>query len=386
MRTRLSRRKTSGLLTKIILMLCSLAAFPFLVYITITNMPGLTAAAQKMAVLAAGISMPEGTAAMFESATESSYTSANEQVESELNEIFSSETASEASSAKAVSSETYSADTSSKPKNAGTINRVTLTAGSAPTYIALSNGASIKNCTSLSYNKVKKTANQKPKFVISGNGDPEVLIMHTHTTESYEPYTRNWFDPSYSSRTTDKTKNVVYVGDKIEAELQKSGIGVLHDFTIHDSPAYTGSYERSAKTVKKYLKKYPTIKVVLDVHRDAIRPDSKNRTAPVAKINGKNAAQVMIISGCDDGTMDYPNYLENLKFSSMLASQAQKDYKNLMRPVLFDYRFYNQNLTTGSILLEMGSDSNSLEEAAYAGELIGKSLSKVLLSLKNKKE
>lgn len=377
MRTRRSRKKYT-LIKKTALLMCSLAAFPALVHFMLTKLPGVTAAAQKIAVLSAGFSMPEGSAAAFKS--EASVNPADEQTESALNEIFASKA--DKASSSPVSSEKPQTKTAVKPKNAGRINRITFGNGSAPTYISLPGGASIKNCTSLPYEKIKKAAEKAPAFSITGGKKPEVLIMHTHTTEAYEPYTRDFFDPKYNSRTLDKTKNVVYVGDKIAAELLKSGVSVLHDFTVHDNPAYTGSYERSAQTVKKYLKKYPSIKVVLDVHRDAIRPDSKNRTAPVAKINGKNAAQIMIISGCDDGTMDYPHYLKNLSFSAKLASQAQKDYKGLMRPVLFDYRFYNQNLTTGSILLEMGSDSNSLEEAAYAGTLIGKSLSKVLTAMK----
>lgn len=377
MRTRYVR-KAKTILKRVFLLLFSCITFPFIAHLFILSLPTINAAAQKIAVIAVGMSMPEGNDALINTTT--STTSLSADVQQQLDEIFSS-TESEVSSKESSSSAT-SKTNEKKPKNAGKINRVTFGGGSAPTYINLGNNAYIKNVTKLSYDKVKAAAEKKPEFTISANGKPEVLIMHTHATESYEPYTRDFFDPSYNSRTTDKTKNVIYVGDMIEKELQKNGIGVLHDFTLHDSPSYTGSYERSAETVKKYLKKYPTIKVVLDVHRDAIRPDSKNRTAPVAKINGKNAAQIMIISGCDDGTMDYPNYLKNLRLSSALAKQAQRDYPTLMRPVLFDYRFYNQNLTTGSILLEMGSDSNSLEEAAYAGTLIGKSLSKVLLSLK----
>lgn len=377
MRTRQTPRKRKTRHKKAALIFCSVVAFPFLAQLLIFSLPNINAAAQKIAVIAAGLSMPEGSDKLFD--TLQTDTADADKVNSQLDEIFSSDSV---SSSKNESSETASSDNTKKPKNGGKITRVTFGAGSAPTYIALPYGAFIKNVTSEPYNKVKQEAQKSPDFRISGNGKPEVLIMHTHTTESYEPFTRDYFDPSYNSRTRDKTKNVVFVGDQIEHELQKNGIGVLHDFTIHDYPSYTGAYERSAATVKKYLKKYPTIKVVLDVHRDAIRPNSKNRTAPYVKINGKNAAQVMIISGCDDNTMDYPNFYKNLRFSSALASQTQKDYKGLMRPILFDYRFYNQNLTTGSILLEFGSDSNSLEEVVYSGQLIGKSLSKTLLALK----
>ena len=104
--------------------------------------------------------------------------------------------------------------------------------------------------------------------------------------------------------------------------------------------------------------------------------------APTTTINGKSCAQVMIISGADDGTLNMPHYLENLKFSAALQVQMETDYPTLARPIMFSYRKYNQDLTTGSILLEMGGHANSLDEAVYCGELVGKSLAKTLLSLK----
>ena len=205
--------------------------------------------------------------------------------------------------------------------------------------------------------------------------------MHTHATEGYQSRARDWFDPASTSRTTDCSQNTCRVGDEIEKQLLAAGIGVLHDRTLHDYPSYNGAYERSAATVKGYLEQYPSIKVVLDVHRDAIQPDAETMVAPVAEINGKSSAQVMIISGCDNGSFNMPNYRENLKFSASLQRQMAEDYPGLARPILFDYRKYNQDLTTGSILLEMGGHGNTLEEAVYCGELVGKSLAKVLSSL-----
>ena len=120
---------------------------------------------------------------------------------------------------------------------------------------------------------------------------------------------------------------------------------------------------------------------MLDIHRDAI-VSGDTVTAPSAEIEGKSAAQIMIISGCDDGTMDYPNYGENLQFSIALQEQLEGMYPGLTRPILFDYRLYNQDLTTGSILIEVGGHGNTLEEACYSGELIGKVLSELLEGLK----
>lgn len=260
----------------------------------------------------------------------------------------------------------------------GVIAQTTFSKYSGVQYINLEKAGQVRNCTSVPNDRLLAESKLLPEFKIEMNGEPQVLIMHTHTTESYEPYSRNFYDASFNSRTTDNTKNVVAVGDKIAAELEAVGIGVIHDKTVHDYPSYNGSYQRSAITVKNILAKYPSIKVVLDVHRDAIQTKEGVRTAPVANINGKNAAQIMIISGCDDGTMGMPNYMKNFRFSSLLQQQLESDYPGLTRPILFDYRNYNQQLTTGSILLEMGAHGNSIDEALYSGELMGKALVKAL--------
>lgn len=268
-----------------------------------------------------------------------------------------------------------------KPENAGTILRKTYQAGKTEIYIPVGKG-SLKNCTSLSAAEIQQVIAQKPAFEIQQDlNTPEVLIMHTHATEGYQSAARDWFDPASASRTTDCSQNTCRVGDEIEKQLLAAGIGVLHDRTLHDYPSYNGAYERSAETVKGYLDQYPSIKVVLDVHRDAIQPDAETMVAPVAEIDGRPSAQVMIISGCDNGSFNMPNYRENLKLSAALQRQMAEDYPGLARPVLFDYRKYNQDLTTGSILLEMGGHGNTLEEAIYCGELVGKSLAKVLAAL-----
>ena len=167
------------------------------------------------------------------------------------------------------------------------------------------------------------------------------------------------------------------IGDQIADQLEQAGIGVIHDSTIHDYPSYTGAYERSAETVKNLLVQYPSIRIVLDIHRDAIGGDGIIKQ-PVAEIGGRKAAQVMIISGCDDGSMNMPDYLKNFRFACLLQQQLESDYPTLTRPILFDYRKYNQDLTTGSILIEVGSHGNTLEQVSCSGELIGKSLARAL--------
>jgi stage II sporulation protein P len=117
---------------------------------------------------------------------------------------------------------------------------------------------------------------------------------------------------------------------------------------------------------------------VLDVHRDAIEREDGTRVKAVTTVNGKKAAQIMIISGCDDGSMNMPDWRENLRFCAALQNTLETDYPTLVRPVLFYYRKYIQDLTHGSLLVEFGTHANSLSEAVYSAQLFAKSLSKVL--------
>lgn len=258
--------------------------------------------------------------------------------------------------------------------------RTTLTGYSGKKFIELEGGGQVVNHTSVTNSTLLSESKLPPAFKISVNEKPQVLIMHTHTTEAYEPYVRESFDPSFNYRTTDETKNVAAVGEAICEKLENAGIAYIHDTTIHDYPSYTGAYERSAETVKAILEEYPSIKVVLDIHRDAIGTDT-SITQPIAEIGEKEAAQIMIISGCDDGTMGMPDYMFNFRFACRLQEQMETMYPGLTRPVLFDYRRYNQNLTTGSLLIEVGSHGNTLEQAVYAGSLFGDALVQVLLDL-----
>ncbi len=207
---------------------------------------------------------------------------------------------------------------------------------------------------------------------------PLVLIFHTHTTECYELLDRDWYATNYITRTDDKARNMVRVGDAICEQLDKAGIAYIHDTEIHDAK-YTGAYDRSRETIDEILQANPSIQVVLDVHRDAIQQQDGTRVKPVATIDGKKAAQIMIIAGCEDGKVtNFPTWEENLTFALQLQQTAETKYPGLMRPILFSARKYNMDITPCSVLLEMGSDSNTLEEAVYAGRLIGTAIAELL--------
>lgn len=207
---------------------------------------------------------------------------------------------------------------------------------------------------------------------------PTVLIYHTHTTESYEMLDEGWFTNDYSTRSQDPARNMVRVGDAICEELEKSGIGVIHDREIHDL-RYTGAYDRSRETLVPILESNPTVLITVDVHRDAIHQNDSTRIKPTALVNGKKAAQVMIIAGCEDGKVSsFPNWETNLAFDLQFQQTAENLFPGLMRPVLFSARKYNMDLTPYSALFEFGSDSNTLEEAEYSGHLIGQALAEFI--------
>lgn len=225
---------------------------------------------------------------------------------------------------------------------------------------------------------VKSILSETSEFGKITKDEPYILIYHTHTTEGYELLDKGWYSSDYDSRTTDIKKTVVRVGDEIAEQLENAGFKVIHDKEIYDK-SYSGAYDRSLAMIEKYLKEYPSIVVTLDVHRDAIHYDSGVKCKPTAVINGKKAAQIMIITGCEyDGVEDFPEWRKNLTFAVALQNAVQSDYEGLMRPVFFCGRKYNMNVTPCSLLLEFGTDANTLDEAVYSGRLLGKSLARLL--------
>ncbi|MGN0662227.1 MAG: stage II sporulation protein P [Faecalibacterium sp.] len=266
-----------------------------------------------------------------------------------------------------------------RPENAGTVIEKTYPQGSGEKYIPCGAG-SIKNNTSVAAAEVAaEIQNPLPFAVERDSPDPQVLVMHTHATEDYRLSEGLWFLPGDGSRSTDRAVNMCAVGRVITDTLNAAGIHTLHDETLNDYPSYTGSYANSRAVVQRYLEQYPSIKVVLDVHRDAIETEGGSRMAPVCTVNGRKSAQVMIICGCDNGTtVRLPNWRQNLRFAAAWERAMEAAFPGLTRPVLFSYRYYNQDLTTGSLLIEIGGHGNNLNEALYAGQLAAQALVTVL--------
>lgn len=243
------------------------------------------------------------------------------------------------------------------------------------------NGVYLKNSTDLTVD-IKALLESPLTFKISKDGGPQVLIVHTHTTETYMTEESDYYTEAFSSRTRQSDKNMVSVGKRVAEKLNAAGIKTLHDTTEHDYPNYTGSYSRAAKTINSYLKKYPSIKVVLDLHRDAVSSGESDKVKLVTEIDGKKAAQVMLVMGSQSGSVtNFPNWKENLKLAVRLQQKIEQKYPTLARPLSLMPKNYNESLTTGSLLIEFGTDVNTLAEAHYSAELVGNALAELLSGL-----
>ena len=210
---------------------------------------------------------------------------------------------------------------------------------------------------------------------------PQILILHTHGSEAYTPTAGTDVVWSGNLRTTDSRYNVVQVGDEMADVFSEAGISVLHDRTLYDYPSYNEAYDRSLAAIESYLAQYPSLRFILDVHRDAIEDGQGNQYKVVSTIDGVGtAAQLTLVVGSDGSGLPHPNWMENLKLAVALQEDLLTSYPTLMRPILLRNSRYNQHATTGSLLVEVGAAGNSPEEAALAGRLFAERMVEVLRS------
>ncbi len=237
----------------------------------------------------------------------------------------------------------------------------------------------VKNVNNKTGINIKKLLETKAELEVNKD-EPAVLIFHTHTTETYEILDRGFYAVGHKTRSNDSAVNMVRVGEETVKEIESAGYKVIHDKVIHDS-SYNGAYAHSRKSVEAYLKEYPSIKVVLDLHRDAIQRSDGTKIKPTATVDGKKAAQIMIISGCQEegGPIEgFPDWKKNLVFAVELQNTLEELFEGITRPLYFSPRKYNMDLTPCSLLVEIGSDANTLDEAVYTGRCLGKAVSKIL--------
>lgn len=221
------------------------------------------------------------------------------------------------------------------------------------------------NVISALYNpKLKQTLN---------NSKPRVLIYHSHATESYLTSDN---DKSRNTFNMDLIKNVCAVGDVIESELEKNyGIAVIHDKTLHNIGDYNASYMKSGVTLDKYLKEFGDFDLIIDLHRDGVPSSFKNTKT---KINGKEVAKFTFAV-----TQKNPRYAKQKKLVSSMIGISKTLFPGLLdsREVwLYDkgIRFYNQNKSDNAVLIEVGNNNNTVEQAKNSGVLLSRIIAEQL--------
>lgn len=215
---------------------------------------------------------------------------------------------------------------------------------------------------------------------LKADGSVEVLIYHTHTSEAYSREYIGFYYADMETRTEDPDQSVVAAGEELKKALEARGIGAVHDATVNDV-LYNGSYSRSWEVIQKNLAQHPGIQVTIDLHRDSMTTQEGVKYKPTAVIGGRKAAQLMLLAGCDaDGSWgDFPNWEQNLRLILKVQQKGTQLYPELMRPLDFSNSKYNMNATPGSMLVEVGTEVNTVSEARYSGRLFGEILAEVLL-------
>lgn len=210
---------------------------------------------------------------------------------------------------------------------------------------------------------------------------PQILILHTHGSESYTQSGEDTYEESDPYRTTDCTQNVVRVGEEMAMELRSHGFRVIHDTNLYDYPSYNGAYDRSGAAVEQWLEQYPSIQIILDVHRDALVGEGEQPYALVSTEAGKKVAQVMLVVGSDLGGADHPNWKENLSFAAFLQRGTMKRCTSLVRPLCLRGSRFNQQASPFSLLVEVGGHGNTLQQAIDGGRLFAAGMARSLQEL-----
>jgi len=195
--------------------------------------------------------------------------------------------------------------------------------------------------------------------------DPLVIIYHTHSSESYMPYKE-------SNYHREEVKGTVReVGDVMEEVLENKGINVIHDKTVHDRPSYNESYNKSLATIQSLKKKYPTAIYIIDLHRDAAPSSAKEGKYTI--IGGKRVAKFSLVVGQAN-----ENYVELYAFAKKVGNRAGEMYSGFTGAIIEKNYNYNEFVSNKALLLEVGNNKNTIEEANACGRYFAQVLADVI--------
>lgn len=213
-----------------------------------------------------------------------------------------------------------------------------------------------------------------PNYLMLNKKD--LIIYHTHTCESYTPSEQNSYISSGNFRTTDLNFTVAKVGEVLSNNLKEKGINVIHNNTLHDYPAYTGSYTRSLSTINNLLSQNPSCEMIIDLHRDAL--GSSSSYGPCVMIGEEKVAQLMFVIGTDGGGLTHPDWLNNLKVAIAIQEKAEELYPGLFKPMIVRNSRYNQHVSNAAFIIEVGATGNTLEECAGSMKYLANVLNEIM--------
>ena len=217
---------------------------------------------------------------------------------------------------------------------------------------------------------------------LSFSGDePQILIIHTHGSEAYTPTDAEPYTESGSYRTLDAAQSVIRVGEVLAETLQERGIAVLHDRSLNDYPSYNDSYATALTKLQQWKTLYPNLQMVIDVHRDAVEDAAGQAVALSATQQGESCARLMLVVGTDQGGLNHPYWQENLANALKLQAVLEGQYPGLCRDLDLRTERFNQHVTPGSLLVEVGSNGNTLEQAERSARLLGDGLADMITAL-----
>lgn len=225
-----------------------------------------------------------------------------------------------------------------------------------------------------SYQPDKQALLTRPSALSLSDDGPAVLIVHTHSSEAYTMEVGFEYQESDALRTLDERYSVIRVGDEIADILTEAGISVLHDTQPNDYPNYNGAYERMRQTIEGYLAEYPSIQMVLDIHRDAAEDADGNPVALTAEADGEACAELMLVVGTDEGGLSHPDWQENLANALKIQTLLNRSTPGLCRNLNLRTERFNQHETPGSLLVEVGASGNTLAEALRSARILGQAL------------
>lgn len=207
--------------------------------------------------------------------------------------------------------------------------------------------------------------------------EPTVLIIHTHATEAFTqtPGTEYVEDAAY--RTLDERYNMVSIGEEVKRVLETGGVSVLHDRSYHDYPSYNGSYGNARISIEEYLRQYPSIQMVIDIHRDASDGSDGTQLTTSATVGGQESSQMLVVVGTDAGGNYHPEWQKNLSLALKLHAVLERSDPGITRPVSLRSSRFNMDLTAGSILIEVGAAGDTHEKAIIAANALGQAILKL---------